>query len=219
MTTVNMVAPPGTSVFNAKSGTQYIVANGVIACAQGDVPDAVAAGFIASQAPNSGASGLLSTPVPFIGMKNADGTTLATSAAAGKFGLSVTPGTSTGLAGEAAQGNTKTDDAVSTFVLPAEYVAGQNITASVNVALTGTGVAGTVTAQMKAFQVKADGTMGSNIGSAAQAIVAAGSTLAFMITGTGLKPGMMLMLELEAIVQETGATNPIHAVVNSIVLS
>jgi hypothetical protein len=93
-----------------------------------------------------------------LSFKNADGTTLAASAAAGKFGISNTFGTATYLIGEAANTNTKTDDAVVEYVLPQTYIAGTNLTLTSNVSVAGAGTPGTKTFQAKVRKVASAGT-------------------------------------------------------------
>lgn len=166
-----------------------------------------------------GATGLTPTPLPLLGFHNTDGSALSAAAAAGKFGFAITLGTSFALTGEAATGATKTDDALAEFVLPPWYIAGQNLTATVNAALTGTGTAGTKTVQVKAYRTANAGTQGANLGGAAQAITAAGADVAFTITGATLNPGDRILFEVETVLQETGGVSSLTALINSLRVS
>jgi hypothetical protein len=153
--------------------------------------------------------------------RNADGSVIvAASQGAGNFLMSLTPGTSSSILGEAAQSNTKTDTAVFDTTLPDDYVAGQDITATLNALLSGTGVAGTKTAALSAYKVASDGTHGANlIATAAQNLTGAAADYAFTITGASLSPGDRLILKAVTVVQETGGAATIKSQVNSIRLT
>lgn len=167
-----------------------------------------------------GASGLVPTQIPLVNFRNADGTGLAASAAAGKFGLSYTPGTAQFLLTEAANSNTKTDEAAIDIVLPPNYVNGQNITLTAHCNYTlGSGTVGTHTLAAAAYSNAADGTQGANlIATAAQTVPAADGAVTFTITGTGLAAGSHLTLTLTLVIQDTGASN-ITAQVNSLTMT
>lgn len=183
------------------------------------VPDPGASANFLLSAQAEGANGMFAMPLPMLGWKNAAGTNLAAAASAGEFGMTITLGTGSYLIGEAANTNTKTDDAIAEFVLPPTYIAGQNLTVTVNAQIAGAGTPGTKTVQIKAYRVASNGTQGSNIGpGSASAITAGGADVPFTITGTTLNPGDRVMLELEVVLQETGGTN-INAQVNSVRVS
>lgn len=166
-----------------------------------------------------GANGLSPTALPLTGFVNADGSALAAAASSGKFGYSISLGTSFSLHGNAVTGGTETDDALFEFAVPSWYIAGQNITATANVALTGAGTAGTHTAQIKAFRTATNGTQGGNIGSAAQTITPAGADLAFTISGSTLGSGDRIVFEIETVVVETGGISSLASVINSVRIS
>jgi len=173
---------------------------------------------IVSQVAQS-ANGLLgSTPIKLADFKNADGSALAAAAAAGKFGQSITLGTSAFLVSESANNNTKTDDAIFEYVLPAWYKAGQNITVTTNCSITGAGTLSTKTVQVKAYRAANDGTEGANLGPAAQAMTAAGADVAHTITGTTLNPGDKVTFELETVLTETASSGMV-ANINSVRIS
>ncbi len=166
------------------------------------------------------ANGLYATLLPITDFRNIDGSAMAAAASAGKFGYTITFGTSAGIIGEAAQGNTKTDDAMAELLLPPWYVAAAAVTITANVKLIGTGVAGTHTAQVKAWRTANDGSQGADLGpGSATNITAGGADIAFVLTSASLNPGDRVMIELETILQETGAANPLTAVINSVRIS
>lgn len=218
-----MFAPAGlTGIVNAPSGTLTIASDGSVQAAAGDVLALLNAGFTQANRTSNSSNGLAATPLPLITGKNADGTTLAAAASSGKFGLASTPGTSEVLSGEAATNNTKTDSVVFEHVLPANYVAAQDVILTVdNRIIIGTGVAGgTKTLTATAYKKAADGTESANL------IATAAATLtnnivasAFTITGTTLNPGDNIVIKLVAALQETGGTNPINAEIESVTLS
>ncbi len=119
-------------------------------------------------------SGMFATPFGLTDFHNLDGSVLSAAASAGKFGFSITLGTSAGLVGEAAQGNTKTSDALVEAILPPWYVAASNIAVTVNAKLTGAGVAGTHTAQIKAWRTAVDGSQGADLGPGVASNITAG---------------------------------------------
>lgn len=166
------------------------------------------------------ANGLTAMRMPLIVGKNSDGTTLAASAAAGKFAISLTAGTSEVLLSEAANSNTKTDIVVWEFALPATYIAASNITVTANCNYTlGAGTVGTHTLAMAAYLCADAGTQGATlIATAAQTVPAAAGEVTFTITGATLTPGARIMLAGTLVIQDTGASN-ITAQINSVRLS
>lgn len=170
---------------------------------------------------SSGSSnGVPARAFSMLDFKNSDGTTLAASSAAGKFGLTITAGTSEYLLSEAANSNTKTDTAVIEYLVPANYVAGQNITVTTNSVYTlGSGTVGTHTLAAAAYLVTSAGVQGSTlIATAAQSVPATAGTQSFTITGTTLVPGSRLFLTFVLVIQDTGGSN-ITARINSVTLS
>jgi hypothetical protein len=219
--TTNMKGTPG-AVYKPRSGTTYIPdANGNISAAAGqDIIDLLDDGCtFAGSSQLQGASGLYPMGLRLSEFKNADGSALAASAAAGKFGYAITLGTNFYLVSEAANSNTKTDDAIFEYVLPASYVKGQNLTVTVNASITGSGTLSTKTAQIKAYRCGTGGTQGADIGpGAATEMTAAGADVTFTITGTTLNPGDKVVFLLETVLTETAAS-AMTAHINSIRLS
>ncbi|WP_428491699.1 hypothetical protein [Rhodopila sp.] len=163
-----------------------------------------------------GATGLYATSLRLSEFKNTDGSVLAAAASAGKFGFGITLGTSFNLVSEAANSNTKTDDAVFEYVLPSNYIAGKNLTVTVNAATSGAGTLSVKTAQIKAYRIGADGTSGADIGpGVASAVTSAGADIAFTVTGATLNPGDKVLLQLETVLTETAASAT-FAKINSI---
>ncbi len=201
--------------FSTRHGTHYTAdANGQISgVAAGDVDDLIKAGATTGAQIFGTALSLLETG------RNTDGSALAASASAGKFGQSITLGTSANVVGEAAQSNTKTDDLLVAYVLPKTYIAGANITVTVNAKVAGSGTPGTATLAVKAYRTANDGTQGSNIGPSAQNLTTTATDYAFTITGTTLNPGDRVILELETVIQETGGSSSISSQINSVRLA
>jgi hypothetical protein len=116
------------------------------------------------------------TRLPLFTGKNSDGSSLAVSAAAGKFGISVTAGTSEYLLSEAANSNTKTDIVLLETMLPVTFIPGSNVTLSVNCNYNlGSGTVGTHTLTAAAYLLSDLGTMGSTIIATAAQTVPIGS--------------------------------------------
>jgi hypothetical protein len=208
---MKLLAPTPYAIFQAKSGTTYTAdAKGQIAnVANGDVVDLINGGCTLS---------VFSANLILTHGRNTDGTVFDATGGAGKFKVASTVGTSLGLAGESANSNTKTDDAIFEVLLGSAYESGTDITATVNAKVAGAGTPGTKTVQVKAYRIANDGSAGAQLGSAAQSITTANADYTFTIAGATLSAGDRLLVVLEAVIQETAATN-INAQVNSIRLS
>jgi hypothetical protein len=208
-------------VQGAASGTSYTIGtDGSISANVRDVLALEAAGFTQANRTSNASNGLSATNLPLIGAKNADGTTLAASAASGKFGLALTFGTSEVLVTEAANNNAKSDAAIFEYVLPASYVAAQDITLTVQQQIViGSGTLSVKTLTPDVRKKAVDGTISAaSIASAAQNMTNAAGDLAFTITGTTLSPGDLLMIELTAAITETAAS-AVTAKIQSVRLS
>ena len=211
--------PAGTTQAVGESGTVYLADSvGRVNAANNDVIGLLNGGC--SFMPTT-VSGLLSgTQIALTSGKNADGSGLTATAASGGFATALTAGTSEALDGEAAKGNTKTDTVYFEHVLPNSYVEGQNITVTVNAALTGTGTAGTHTLTGHAYLLANNGTMSTDLVTTAAAnITAAGADMSFTIPGATLVPGARVLIGVTTAVQETGGANNLGSVLNSVRLS
>lgn len=167
---------------------------------------------------SAGVSGLIPQHLPVTDAKAATGVGLAAAPAAGVFGLSVTPGTSARLTGETATAGTVTDNALFELVLPANYVAGKDITVTVDAQSAGAGTITTETVDLKAYLVADNGSMGADlIAAAAKAITQVATGYAFTIPGAGLVPGDHLMLELTAVI--TTSAGSANSQINSVKVS
>ena len=208
-----MRAPPGfAGTVLCQSGNSYTPnVAGRISVAATDVNDCENAGFVPL--------GTFGMNLTLVHGRNADGSVLAAAAASGKFGISSAVGTSLGLAGEAAQNNTKTDDVLFEVTLPESYMASSNITATVNALVAGSGTAGTKTLTVKAYRLANDGTQGANLGPAAKTLTTGAADYACTITGTTLSPSDRLLIEIETAIQETGNAATINAQINSLRLA
>lgn len=148
-----------------------------------------------------------------------DGAPLAAAAAAGDFGVSLTPGTSFYLVGESTQNTTKTDKALWEITLPDSYVAGNDVVVTPNAGFSGTGTVSTKTVDVNAYEQAADGTQGADLcGTAAQNLGAVGvySDFAFVIDGDNLAPGDKLLIVVTLVLTETGNMNPVLPRLNSV---
>jgi hypothetical protein len=217
-----MIAPAPYQAFQSRGGNYQSDANGIVTnVALGDTQDMLNMGcrLPVPMMQTVGANGLAEISLPFTGFRNTDGSALAAAASAGKFGFAITLATSFALTGEAANNNTKTDDAIFDFVLPPWYVAGSNLTVTVNAKLTGSGTPGTKTAQIFAYRTAKAGTQGADIGpGTTAAITAAGADITFAVAGATLSPGDRIVFKLEVVLQETASTN-LTALVNSVRVS
>lgn len=213
-----LIAPAGIASTNVTgiSGTTYAVdANGFVTITtQGDVLAFLNAGYRQAATPLSsqaiGANGLVSTPLKLLDAGAPTGGPLAAAPSAGVLGYSVTLGTSFSLVTEAANGNTKADSALFEYILPPGYVAGQNVTVTINAGYTlGSGVLTTKTVGLAAYRTAKDGTQAASIcATAAQTFTAAGATdYAFTLTGATLSPGDRLILQPTITLTETSAHN------------
>jgi hypothetical protein len=139
------------------------------------------------------------------------GLTLTATAIVGGFGVSYTVGTSLVLVGQAAQGSTITSAATWEVTIPDDYEAGSNLVVVVNAKHTGTGTAGTRTLTIQARKFNQDGTLGANLGPAAQNYSGTDTLYFFNITGTTLSPRDRITLRAVMVQQETGGTLPLTA--------
>jgi hypothetical protein len=152
--------------------------------------------------------------------RNTNGTALDATGSATNFAISSTPGTSLRLLGASATGVTRTNTAIYSATLPANYIPGRDITLTVNANRTGTGTAGTNTVDVQAYSVTTTGTQSADlVTTAAQAITGTAADYAFTVTGTGLVAGDRLLVQVVTVTQETGAVNSLTAQVNSLRVS
>lgn len=226
MTISTTLIAPSSSIgqVTGLSGSVYAIdSNGFVTITQpGDVNPLLNAGYrLAAPKMASGtinASGLQTRPLPLTQARNITGAALAAAAAANVFGYSITLATSFALVTEAANSNTKTDAAMLEFVVPPEYIAGQNLTVTVNVGVViGSGTLTTKTVAVNAYRTVAAGTQAADI-CATTAITLtsnAATDYAFTITGTSLVPGDRIVLKVTVAITETAASN-VTAVVNSV---
>lgn len=222
MTTL-MKAPstlnPGTPM-KGLSQAYTIDANGFVAVAAVDVVPVLNIGFTmppvgASQ--SIGANGLVPTALSLMLMRTATGLVMTATPGAGVFGISVTPGTSLVLTGETATSGTKTDKAIAEYVLPENYVAGQDITVTVSAKQTGTATVKTI--DCEAWEMASVGTAGTDLcATAVQSITTSNADYAFTITGTNLSPGDRVMIQLTSVSTEAAAGNT-NAAINSVRIS
>lgn len=157
--------------------------------------------------------------LPLLLGRNNDLTVLTATSAANKFQALGTVGTSTYLLGEGAQNNTKTDYWLSEYVLPPEYVAGANLTLTVNVQrVVASGTTLTTTIDCEVWLMGKDALAGSDV--CATTVITYTATTAtdepFTITGTTLSPNDRLLIRLTAVATEADNAGTCKNQINSV---
>jgi len=146
------------------------------------------------------------------------GIPLTATPAAGAFGITRTDGTSLVLTGEATSGAAaKTDQAIWEVNLSDSYIAGHDIALTVNCNTVGTVITAASTTLTPTAYSQSDGVETGLTVSAAQQIPATATDLVFTITGTGLTPGMSIVVVLTMLV--TTSSGAAHGVINSVALT
>lgn len=166
-------------------------------------------------------NGLYVTRLPLTSGRNSDGTSLG-AGASGKFAVSMTAGTSGPvLTTESANNNSKTDTVAFEHVLPRNYVAGQNITITVQAYFTpGSGTLTVKSLTAAAYKCADAATQGSTlVATAAATLIATTATdHTFVITGTTLSPGDRIVITLVTVLTET-ASSAVTGTINTVKLS
>lgn len=151
--------------------------------------------------------------------RNADGSVVTASAAATTFGISNTAGTSTYLVGANALSATITSTVVWEYQPPFDYVAGRDLTVTVNAYYTGSGTAGTKTLTLTAYRINSStGAQGTNLGPAAVVLTNTATDNVFTVLGTTLAPANRIEFRLVSVLQETAGT-AINSRINSVRIS
>lgn len=223
MPNVLLKAPTSTVGEVKTGGVAYAIdANGFVSVPSAAVGDLLDAGFtfaLGSSSVALGTNGIASRHLRLLDAFSQDGAPMAAAAAAGDFGLTCTPGTALYLVGEAANNNTKTDKALFEFLVPQEYVAGEDLVVTVNCDLDGAGTSGTKTIDCEAWVQANAGTGTTDLcATAAQTFSATAADYAFTLTGTTVLPGDRLLIQLTMVLQETAAT-AINGRINSVRVS
>lgn len=164
-------------------------------------------------------NGMGPTQLKLLDGKNADGTGLSATPAAGNFTPSVTFGTSEALVGEDANNNTKTDTVWYEYVLPPNYISGEDITVRVHALYTTAGTVGTHTLAVLAHASSANGAQGANlVATSAATLTTSDAAYDFVITGTSLGAGLHIVIGIRTAIQETAAGGAIYSSINSVTL-
>lgn len=164
------------------------------------------------------ASGLIAQQIPLTDGFSTAGVFLTATPGSGAFGISLTAGTSIALTGESTSASTKTDDVLFDYVLPQNYIAGQNITLTANAKQAGAGTVSAKTIDALAYLLANDGTMGADIiAVAAKTLTNANADYAWTIPGSGLVPGSHLLLRLTTVI--TTSAGAANAQINSVRVS
>ena len=123
------------------------------------------------------------------------------------------------LAGEGAQGNTKTDIFCFEAVLPPEYVAGADVNLVVHARYAGPGTAGTATIDAEVYELDDEGVASAIRASSTKNLTSSWADYTFNdITETNLVAGDKLMVLIRIVLQETGGASQIGAEIGNIEL-
>lgn len=164
------------------------------------------------------AAGGLKRALPLTSALSVAGIDLTATPGAGAFGITRTDGISIALTGEATSGAAaKTDQAIWEVNLSDSYVAGSNIALTVNCNTSGTVITAASTTMTATAYSEYNGAETALTVSAAQQIPATAADLVFTITGTGLTPGITVVVVLTMLV--TTASGAAHGVINSVALT
>lgn len=148
---------------------------------------------------------------------NADGSVLAITPASGKFGLSLTAGTSLFMTTETANSSTVTDSFSVEATLPVTFIASSNVSVTVNSNyVLGLGTIGTHTLQISLYSLTDAGVM-TLVGSQTNTLTASAADQVFNFP-TALSPNGRIMIIGQMIIQDTGG-HAITGQINSIRLS
>jgi hypothetical protein len=161
------------------------------------------------------ASGLVTQQIPLTDVMTAAGIFVTASPTATAFGISLTAGTSVGLTGNSTSASSVTSTGLFEFVLPATYIAGQNINMTVNCQQQGAGTVTVKTVACAAYLNANAGTQGATlIATSAATITSSAADYVFVITGTTLVPGSHLTLSVVTVI--TTSAGAANSLINSV---
>lgn len=213
--TVTMQAPTASyTTITCRSGNTYHTdTNGLVQnVAAGDVLDLMAGGYTQL------GSGFAAFGIRLTEGVNIDGSPLAAAAASGKFGNTITLGTSSALVAEVANGTTVTDSVMWDLTLPPSFPAAYNPTITVNCNhIIGSGTLGAHTIALHCYPVNNDGSHDADIVStAAQNTPATATDVPFATAALSeLLAGGRVIVEAVANIVET-STHAVGFHINSI---
>lgn len=212
MTNVVMKAPSGVNgKVQTEFGTYSINTLGYAAVDSKVVDSLLGAGWLIGYAPQqlNLLSGFQST-----------GAAIPAAAAAGTFGVTLTPGTSFFLIGEASQNNTKTDTVYFEYQVPSSYIAGTDLVVRINAGVViAAGTTITKTVDCTARIQSSAGVSGADICATAAQTLGATAVYAdfdFTITGTTIQPGDKLLIGVVTAINEAGNTGTCLSHINSV---
>ena len=157
---------------------------------------------------------LVEYPIPLLQMRNNDGTVMTATGGAGLFSIFATGAIL--LIGETANSNTKTDYALTEFVIPPEYVAAHDFKVIVNAEWTDMGNLTTRTVDVEAYLVGDDGADGADIcATAAEVVDQTATDYPFTVTAATLTPSAKLKIRVTAVATEADSCDA-HMVVHNI---
>ena len=159
----------------------------------------------------SSTTGMTVTPLPLVNMKTVAGLQMTGSASSTNWGLVYTPATGNYLTGTATSSGSTSNVASYDIVLPANYIAGTNITLKVACYYTNSSSTASVHTMAAAAYLNDPvlGTQGSTlIATSAQTCpITTATAQTFTITGTSLVPGSYLTLTFSAAVTNGGGAS------------
>lgn len=206
MTTFTMQAPtPAFTRISARDGSVYFSdAAGLVANVDiGDAFDLIQAGW------QIVGPGFGNFSLNLLGGKNSDGSALAAAASSGKFGSTITLGTSICLISEVANNNAKTDTILFDVQMPNSFPAGKPPIIIVNQNhVIGSATLSVHTLAAHLYPTANDGTqLADVVATAAQNTSAAAADLTFLCTGASFQPNQRAILSLVMALTETSTHN------------
>lgn len=163
--------------------------------------------------------------LPLNAARNVDGSSIASTAAGGNLGISQSFTAATFLRGRDVQAGTALSDATDAacweFTLPDSYIAGRDLTVTVNARYVGTGNAnGAKSVTVDAYSLSdTTGTHTALTVSAPLNMTNSAADMVFSVSGTGLSPGVRVILKIAARLTEGGSMNPLYSKIASVKVS
>lgn len=211
----NMIAPAASFNVVSPTGDTYTAdGSGLITSVSG-------ADVNALEAAGCKFAGNLTQPLSLTQFLLSSGQPLPAAASSAIFGLSCVPGASLTLLGELASSNTKTDYAITEFVLPPAYLKGSPFNIIINAQWTSSGTTSSATVVPLLWKIPSSGAQTSSenlVLTSAQQITSSAANYTFLVNGNpssgAIAGGQRLMLEVSGVQVNTSGTNTLW--VNSV---
>ena len=213
--TFNMIAPAAGFNIVSQGGTSYTAdASGLISgINSGDVNSLEASGCLFA--------GNLTQPLSLTQFLVSSGQPLPSVASSGVLGLSCVPGTNITLLGELASSNTKTDYAVTEFIMPPAYLAGSPFNIIINAQWTSSGSTSSASVVPTIYKTPVTGQQVSSenlVLTSAKQVTSSAANYTFLVNGTpssgAVVGGQRLLLQLTSTLTNTSGTNTMQ--INSV---